>query len=92
MARTPVLPEPTAGSTLSALLRHSRLRIPGEPGVDNGDIFYSLRIARDQIRRLSDGRPHRQRQGSTPHPATAAAFAKLPVKITPKASAISSPP
>ena len=133
-------------------LRHSRFGIPGEPGVDNGDIFYSLRIAkvrpvdlhaeasnpqrdmlehpifalphnrihpysddalaalgrtptleagrksadrpamgaRDQIRRLSDGRPHRTRQRSTPHsvrldltakyPATAAAFAKLPVK------------
>jgi hypothetical protein len=30
------------------LLRHSRLGIPGEAGVDSGDIFYSLRIARSR--------------------------------------------
>ena len=29
-------------------LRHSRLGIPGEPGVDNGDTLYSLRIARSR--------------------------------------------
>ena len=48
MARALVLPEATPVGPLSALLRHSRLGIPGEPGIDNGDIFYSLRIARSR--------------------------------------------
>ena len=46
LAGTPVLPTANQVRQVSALLRHSRLGIPGEPGVDNGDIFYSLRIAR----------------------------------------------
>ena len=44
-AETSVLPEATPVGALSALLRTFRLGIPGEHGVDNGDIFYSLRIA-----------------------------------------------
>ncbi len=59
-ARPPVLPEATSVGLLSALLRHSRLGIPGEPSVDNGDIFYSLCITRSWpqgscMRRQGDG-------------------------------------